>query len=87
MKTNIGPSVNLSAIIVRACSICSHPREMGKPCGECGNAHPPEIVDLGMIASHDKSRWERFKWNMWGYQAAQRRIKKANEEMLRSCGQ
>lgn len=78
-----GPSVQLSAIVVRACR-CGHKREMGKPCEGCGTNTPPKVTDLGVIASRQKSWRERVKWNIWGYRAAQRRIRRENKEM---CGQ
>jgi hypothetical protein len=87
MRTHIGPSVALSAVIIRACWVCGGKRELGRPCGSCGSGEPADVVDLGVIASNQKSRWERLKWNIWGYHAAQRRIRKTNKEMLRSCGQ
>lgn len=82
MRSHVGPSVSLSAIVVRACEKCGSGRSMGKPCQRCGNTEPPKVTDLGVIASHQKSRWERFKWNVWGYHMAQRRIRKTNKEML-----
>jgi hypothetical protein len=86
MRTHVGPSVSLSAIVVRACEQCSGKREIGKPCGTCGNSEPAKVTDLGVIASHQKSRWDRLKWNLWGYHVAQHKIRKTNKEMLRSCG-
>ena len=86
MRTHVGPGVTLSAIIVRACDNCQGKREVGKPCGACGNKKPARVADLGVIATHHKSRWNRLKWNLWGFHVAQRKIKKTNKEMLRSCG-
>jgi hypothetical protein len=83
-RIHMGPSVNVSAIIVRACGNCGHRREFGKPCEGCGSEKPPDVEDLGVIASHKKSRWERVKWNLYGYHAAQRRIRRINKE---ACGQ
>lgn len=89
-KGHIGPSVDLSAVIIRACTECHGPREFGKPCA-CGNLKPATVIDLGIIASHQKSRWVRFKWNAWGFRFAQRRIRRANKEMLKhsleGCGE
>jgi hypothetical protein len=82
MKGRIGPSVELSAIIIRACK-CGHEREAGKPCAGCGDKNPPKVTDLGVIASRNNKFWRRLKWNLWGYRAAQRRMKLANKEM---CG-
>jgi hypothetical protein len=84
MKTHVGPGVTLSAVIIRACWVCGGKRELGKPCGSCGDKTPPQVSDLGVIASHQKSRWERFKWNIWAFHMAQRRIKKINEEMIKN---
>lgn len=87
MKSHVGPSVSLSAVVIRACTVCQGARELGKPCAACGNREPPKVIDLGVIADHQKSWWERLKWNVWGFHMAQRRIRKTNKEMLRSCGQ
>lgn len=84
-RTHIGPSVQLSAIIIRACDKCEGPRAVGEPCAACGNREPAEVVDLGVIASHQKSWWERVKWNVWGYHVAQRRIRNVNKDMLRKA--
>lgn len=78
-----GPSVQLSAIVVRACQ-CGHKREMGKPCGGCGSSEPPKVTDLGIIAATGWNWRRRLKWNLWGYRAAQRRINQVNKEL---CGQ
>jgi hypothetical protein len=83
VKSHIGPSISLSAVIIRACDECSGKREFGKPCEFCGNKRPAKVTDLGVIASHQKSRWTRLKWNIWGFHAAQRRIKKTNKAMLK----
>jgi len=85
MRTHVGPSVSLSAIIIRACWACGGKRELGIPCGSCGSADPADVTDLGVIASHQKSRWERLKWNVWGYHVAQRRIRETNKAMLRKA--
>jgi hypothetical protein len=85
VRTHVGPSVQLSAVVIRACKLCRGSRELGRPCVWCGNREPAEVRDLGVIASHQKSRWERFKWNIWGSRVAQHRIRKTNKEMLRSC--
>lgn len=84
MKTHIGPGVSLSAIVIRACDKCQGKREIGKVCETCGNTEPAKVTDLGVIASHHKSRWERLKWNCWGFYMAQRRIRKLNREMLKA---
>lgn len=80
MRARAGPSVELSAIIIRACSRCGSPREMRKPCATCGNPDPAKVTDLGVIAARNRSRWKVIKWKLWGYHAAQRRIRKANAE-------
>ena len=81
IKTRMGPSVELSAVIVRACG-CGHKRELGKPCEGCGTSEPPEVTDLGVIAATNTSRWKRLKWNLWEHRAANRRISKINKEMI-----
>lgn len=91
MRSHVGPSVRLSAVIIRACDKCQGARELGKPCGTCGNREPAKVTDLGVIAEHQKSRWRRLKWNLWGFHAAQRRIRRTNKEMLKhsleGCGE
>jgi hypothetical protein len=82
-----GPAVQLSAVIIRACSSCGQKRELGKPCAGCGSMTPPDVTDLGVIAGSYRGFWRRLKWNLWQYHAAQRRIRKINKEMLRACGQ
>lgn len=84
MKTHIGPGVSLSAIVIRACDKCQGKREIGKVCETCGNTEPAKVTDLGVIANHQKSWWERFKWNLYGFRLAQRRIRKLNKEMLKN---
>jgi hypothetical protein len=79
-KARVGPAAQLSAVIIRACQ-CGAKREFGKPCAECGNQDPPEALDLGVIAATRMTRWGRLKWNLWGFRAAQRRIRKANKQM------
>jgi hypothetical protein len=78
MKARTG--VELSAIIIRACSLCGGKRELRKQCASCGNPEPAKAVDLGIIAARNRSRWKNLKWKLWGYHAAQRRIRKANKE-------
>lgn len=89
-KGHAGPSVSLSAIIVRACKKCQGPREIGKPC-PCGNVDPADVTDLGVIASSQRSWWKRLKWNIYGFHVAQRRIRRTNKEMIRNtlegCGE
>lgn len=91
MRAHVGPSVRLSAIIIRACTVCEGARELGKPCKSCGNSEPAQVTDLGVIASHQRSRWARLKWNLWGFRVAQRRIRRTNKEMLihslEGCGE
>lgn len=85
MRTKVRPDIRLSAVVVRACE-CGHKREIGKPCEGCGSKKPAKVKDLGVIASSRRRWWDRFKWNAWQYFLAQRRIRKTNREMLRSCG-
>jgi hypothetical protein len=83
MKAKTKATVELSAIVVKACK-CGHKREMGKPCEGCGSTKPPKVIDLGIIAATHKNRWKRIKWNLWGCHAARRRIHRMNRE---ACGQ
>lgn len=73
------PSVELSAMIIRACALCGGKRELGRPCVSCGNLDPAKVQDLGIIAARNRSRWKTLKWKLWGYHAAQRRIRQANK--------
>jgi hypothetical protein len=82
MRTSVGPTVRLSAVVIRACELCHGKRELGKVCKTCGNTKPPVVKDLGVIAARERSWWESVKWNCWGYHVAQRRIKKTNKEQL-----
>lgn len=82
MKSFVGPSVEVKAVVIRACNACDGKREFGKPC-ICGNTEPAQVTDLGVIASKQRSRWQRLKWHVWGYHLAQRRIKAENKRMLR----
>lgn len=86
MKSHVGPSIKLSAIVIRACDDCAGSRELGKPCAHCGNTKPATVRDLGVIAAKDRSWWDRMKWKCWGVYAAQRRIKKTNREMCDQSG-
>lgn len=83
MRAHVGPSVSLSAVIIRACDQCHGKRALGKPCETCGNRKAAKVEDLGVIADHQHSRWKRLKWNLWGYHLAQHRIRKVNRDMLR----
>jgi hypothetical protein len=74
------PSVELSAVIIRACALCGGKRELAKSCESCGNPEPAQVRDLGVIAARSRSRWKTLKWKLWGYHAAQRRIREANKE-------
>jgi hypothetical protein len=83
MRARAGPSVEVSAMIIRACP-CGHPREIGKSCAGCGSVKPAKVTDLGVIASGHQDRWRRLKWKLWGSFAANRRIRRVNREM---CGE
>lgn len=78
-----GPSVTLTAVIVRACRECGGKREIGRPCPACGNTRPPDVRDLGVIASRQRSLRKRLAWNLWGCHLAQQRIRHENKRMLR----
>lgn len=81
-KAHLGPSVELSAIIIRACNKCGGKREIGRACASCGNRELAQYDDVGVIAATNTSRWKRLKWNIWGHRAANRRISKINKEMI-----
>jgi hypothetical protein len=82
VKGRVGPSVSLAAVVIRGCDECNGKRELGKPCEFCGNKRPAKVTDLGVIASNQNNKWARFKWNIWGYHVAQRKIRNTNKEML-----
>lgn len=84
MKSYVGPSVELKAVVIRACQYCSGKREFGKSCATCGSDEPPQVTDLGIIASKQRSRWQRLKWHVWGFFAAQRRIRAENKRQIRA---
>lgn len=71
-------SAEVSAVVVRACG-CGHQREVGKPCGGCGNPEPPVVHDLGIISATYKNRRRRWWWLAVGQYLANARIRRANK--------
>jgi hypothetical protein len=63
--------------IIRGCTHCGHPREVGKPCGGCGNPHPPTVHDLGVQAYDHRDPSHRALWRRVGEKAAEARAKLA----------
>ena len=66
MKSHVGPSVELSAIVIRACDVCEGKRELGKPCDTCGNRAPAVVTDLGVIASNHETSVETSEMETLG---------------------
>jgi hypothetical protein len=71
-------SATVSAVVIRACP-CGYKREIGKPCGFCGNDNPPVTHDLGVVSATYKSRRRRLWWLAVGQHLANARIRHANK--------
>lgn len=74
-------NVTLSAVIVRACSVCGEKREQGKDCASCGNTVPPVVHDLGIIAAKHSDPLRQLVWKTVGRPLADRRVRLANKEL------
>lgn len=74
-------NVTVSAIIVRACSVCGGARQQDVSCVNCGNTEPAQVHDLGVVAKYDKNPVEQLKWKLFGQPAAARRARQANKEI------
>jgi len=74
-------SATVAAVVIRACG-CGYKRELGSPCGFCGNTDPPVVHDLGIVSATYKNRAKRLWWNAVGQHRASRRIRRANRSAL-----
>lgn len=68
----------VSAVIIRACALCGSPRDLGAPCGGCGNPDPPETTDLGVVSAAYRNPLRRMARHLIGEPLARRRIQDAN---------
>ena len=75
-------SIEISQIIVRACTSCGGPRTIDEPCAACGNIRPPIVHDLGVTAGAYRDGGAAGFWERMGRLAAERRIRKANAQAL-----
>jgi hypothetical protein len=72
--------VIVSAVIVRACSVCGGPRQQGADCGGCGNTEPAVTQDAGIVAAQYTNPVEALAWKLFGQWRAARRIARINRE-------
>jgi len=77
MSARAWSRVEVSHVIVRACTRCQHPREQGTPCEGCGNAEPPVVHDLGVQSYTHRNPLKRFGWWAVGQHLAARRARQA----------
>lgn len=73
-------SIEVSQVIVRACTMCGGPRTQGTPCAQCGNLTPPVVHDLGVVSGTYRDGGVRGMWDRFGRLAAEQRIRKANAQ-------
>lgn len=77
-KTN----VTVSAVIVRACSVCGGPRQVDADCGTCGNTEPAQTHDLGIVAArYGLDPAKQLAWQLFGKRRAENRVRQANREL------
>lgn len=78
-QTNIKvSSAQVSHVIVRACTRCSSPRQIGSDCTGCGNSTPPEVTNLGTTAATYRNPLRQAWWTLAGRHFADHRIRRAN---------
>lgn len=65
----------VSHVIVRGCTRCSGPREVGQPCASCGNPEPPVVHDLGVQSFTHRNPLRRLAWRVCGQHLAARRAR------------
>ena len=70
--------VEVSHVIVRACTHCQHPREQGKPCAGCGNPDAPVVHDLGVQAFDSRDPAHMSLWRRFGERLAAARAEAAS---------
>lgn len=73
-------SIEVSQVIVRACTTCGGPRTQDAPCTSCGNVRPPIVHDLGVVHGVYRDSGLRGLWERVGRSAAERRISRANAQ-------
>ena len=73
-------SIEVSQVIVRACTLCGGPRVIDEPCAGCGNIQPPIVHDLGQTIGIYRDGKMRHMWELVGRAAAEWRIQKANAQ-------
>lgn len=71
-------SAEVSHVIVRGCTACGHPREVGVPCAGCGNSGAPVVHDLGVQSAYYRNPLRRLAWFLHGQRRAARRARSAN---------
>jgi hypothetical protein len=77
-EADVPSSVELRAVIVRACNRCGGPRQLGVPCGQCGNRQPPDVQDAGIIAASYKDPVKMQRWLSIGQHIAARIAQEVN---------
>lgn len=69
----------ISHVIVRACTECGHPRQLGADCAGCGNTATPLTHDLGVQSATYRNPLRRAWWRLVRQPAAARRARAANQ--------
>ena len=64
-------------VIIRACAVCGHGREQGRPCEGCGNPLEPEVHDLGIQSYYHRNPLRRLGWALIGSRLAARKVRQA----------
>lgn len=75
-------SAEVRHVIVRACVVCSGPRVIDVPCGQCGNPNPPHVVDLGVVTAIYRNPLRRVAWRLARKPLADLRIRRANQRAI-----
>lgn len=78
-RTQGETNVTVSAVIVRACSVCGGARQQDADCAGCGNTEPAQVHDLGIQAAMYDNPLMRLQWELFGKRQAARRARQANE--------
>ena len=79
-STEAKSRVTVSAVVIRACSVCGGPRQQGADCKGCGNTEPAATQDAGIVAAQYTNPVEALAWKLFGRQRAARRIARINRE-------
>ena len=75
-------NVTVSAVIIRACSVCGMARQRDTDCATCGNTEPAQVHDLGVQAAHYSDPLKQLTWQLFGKHAAANRARQANREKI-----